>query len=115
MMDSETAIERRHADLSLMVREEMRRFALLDHLLEFKYLSLHDIGQTGQALRPQSREELARLPLVAASLDAAEAQLAHYRQGLEQAYGQRLRLHTHAVVALDFERLLWRSTPGAPV
>ncbi|MBK1649111.1 AAA family ATPase [Rhabdochromatium marinum] len=110
VMDSETAIERRHADLSLMVREEMRRFALLDHLLEFKYLSLHDIVQTGQALRPQSREELARLPLVAASLDAAEAQLAHYRQGLEQAYGQRLRLHTHAVVALGFERLVWRST-----
>ncbi|MBK1649973.1 AAA family ATPase [Rhabdochromatium marinum] len=112
VMDSETAIERRHADLSLMVREEMRRFALLDHLLEFKYLSLHDIGQTGQALRTQSREELARLPLVAASLDAAEAQLAHYRRGLEQAYGERLRLHTHAVVAIGFERLLWRSTPG---
>ncbi|MBK5940996.1 AAA family ATPase [Halochromatium roseum] len=115
VMDSETAIDRGYADLSLMVREDMRRFALLDHLLEFKYLSLQDIGQTGQALRTQSREELARLPLVAASLDAAEAQLADYRQGLEQAYGEHLRLHTHAVVALGFERLLWRSTPGAPV
>jgi hypothetical protein len=111
VMDSETAIERGHADLSLMVREEMRRFALLDHLLEFKYLSLRDIGQTAETLREQPREALARLPVVAASLDAAEAQLARHRQGLEQAYGERLHLHTHAVVALGFERLLWRSNP----
>ncbi|WP_328985276.1 P-loop NTPase family protein [Thiorhodovibrio winogradskyi] len=63
VMDSETAIHRGHADLSLMVREEMRRFALLDHLLEFKYLSLHDLGQAAERLREQSREELAALPL----------------------------------------------------
>jgi hypothetical protein len=110
VMDSETAIDRGHADLSLIVREEMRRFALLDHLLEFKYLSLPDIGQSADWLRERSREELADLPQVAAALDSAEAQLAGYRLGLEQAYAQRLRLHTHAVVALGFERLVWRST-----
>ncbi|MCF7977903.1 MAG: hypothetical protein K9L82_07770 [Chromatiaceae bacterium] len=81
VMDSETAIARGHADLSLIVREEMRHFALLDHLLEFKYLSLRDIGHSAQELRAQSREELASLPQVAVSLDAAEAQLAGYRQG----------------------------------
>ena len=113
VMDSETAIDRGHADLSLIVREEMRRFALLDHLLEFKYLSLKDIGLTAETLRAQSREQLASLPAVAASLDAAEAQLARHRQGLERAYGERLRLYTHAVVALGFERLVWRSAPGA--
>jgi hypothetical protein len=112
VMDSETAIDRGHADLSLMVREEMRRFALLDHLLEFKYLSLQDVGEPAEWLRKQSREELAALPSVAAALDSSESQLARYRQGLEQSYGQRLRLHTHAVVALGFERLVWRSAPG---
>ncbi|MFE8034474.1 AAA family ATPase, partial [Thiohalocapsa marina] len=112
VMDSETAIARGHADLSLIVREEMRRFALLDHLLEFKYLSLSDIGLSAEQLRESSREELAALPAVAGALDAAEAQLARYRLGLEQAYGQRLRLHTHAVAALGFERLVWRSTPA---
>ncbi|MEA3638532.1 MAG: AAA family ATPase, partial [Lamprobacter sp.] len=112
VMDSETAIARSHADLSLIVREEMRRFALLDHLLEFKYLSLADTGLSAERLRESSREDLAALPSVASALDAAEAQLARYRQGLEQAYGTRLRLHTHAVVALGFERLVWRSTPG---
>ncbi|NCC40429.1 MAG: AAA family ATPase [Gammaproteobacteria bacterium] len=113
VMDSETAIDRGHADLSLMVREEMRRFALLDHLLEFKYLSLQDLGHSAARLRELSRAELASLPPVAASLEAAEAQLARYRPRLERAYGGRLRLHTHAVVAVGFERLLWRSTPGA--
>ncbi|MBK5967734.1 MULTISPECIES: AAA family ATPase [Thiorhodovibrio] len=111
VMDSETAIARGHADLSLMVREEMRRFALLDHLLEFKYLSLQDLGESAERLRQLSREELSARPQVAALLDEAEAQLVRHRQGLEQAYGGRLRLHTHAVVALGFERLLWRSTP----
>ena len=115
VMDSETAIERGHADLSLLVREEMRRFALLDHLLEFKYLSLQALGQTGEQLRALPREDLAALPSVAASLDEAEGQLARHRQGLEQAYGERLRLHTHAVVALGFERLVWRSTPPSTV
>ncbi|EIC20755.1 AAA family ATPase [Thiorhodovibrio frisius] len=111
VMDSETAITRDHADLSLIVREEMRRFALLDHLLEFKYLSLQDLGESAERLRQLSRDELSARPQVAARLDEAEAQLARHRQGLEQAYGGRLRLHTHAVVALGFERLLWRSTP----
>ncbi|MBK5969646.1 MULTISPECIES: AAA family ATPase [Thiorhodovibrio] len=113
VMDSETAIARGHADLSLMVREEMRRFALLDHLLEFKYLSLQDLGESAERLRQLSREELSARPQVAALLDEAEAQLARHRQELEPDYGGRLRLHTHAVVALGFERLLWRSTPDA--
>jgi hypothetical protein len=113
VMDSETAIARGHADLSLIVREEMRRFALLDHLFEFKYLSLQDAGLSAQALRESSREALSALPQVASRLDEAQVQLARHRQGLEQAYGERLRLHTHAVVALGFERLLWRSSPAA--
>ncbi|WPL15561.1 hypothetical protein Thiowin_00462 [Thiorhodovibrio winogradskyi] len=75
-------------------------------------LSLADLGHTSETLRGQTRETLAALPSVAGALDAAEAQLARYRRGLEQAYGERLRLHTHAVVALGFERLVWRSTQG---
>ncbi|MBK1619896.1 AAA family ATPase [Lamprobacter modestohalophilus] len=112
VMDSETAIARGHGDLSLMVREEMRRFALLDHLLQFKYLSLQDLNLSGESVREQPRDALAALPVVASALDTAEAQLARHRLGLEQAYGERLRLHTHAVVALGFERLVWRSSPG---
>lgn len=92
---------------------DLARAGEFDHLLEFKYLSRKDLGQTGEQLRALPREALARLPGVAASLDDAEAQLAGHRHGLEQAYGERLHLHTHAVVALGFERLIWRSTPPA--
>ncbi|MCF7979729.1 MAG: AAA family ATPase [Chromatiaceae bacterium] len=114
VMDSETAIARGHADLSLIVREEMRRFALLDHLFEFKYLGLQELGLDAQSLRELSHAALSAQPKVAACLDAAEAQLARYRQSLEQAYGERLHLHTHALVALGFERLVWRSTSCGP-
>lgn len=112
VMDSETAIDRGHADLSLIVRDEMRRFALLDHLMEFKYLSLPALGLAGAELREASTETLATLPSVAVLLDEAETQLAVHRRGLDKAYGERLHLHSHAVVALGFERLVWRSTPG---
>lgn len=76
------------------------------------HLGLQDLTLTGASLRKQPRDALAALPMMASDLDTAEAQLAHHRLGLEQAYGERLRLHTHAVVALGFERLVWRSSPG---
>ncbi len=32
---------------------------------------------------------------------------ARYRQALGAIYGDRLRLHTHVVVSIGFERLVW--------
>lgn len=34
-------------------------------------------------------------------------QLQTYRQALQAAYPSNLRLHTYAVVALGFDRLIW--------
>jgi hypothetical protein len=47
--------------------------------------------------------------LVKNALHEAAQQLADYRATLEKSYAGKLRLHTHAVVALGFERLAWRS------
>lgn len=110
IMDSETAIARRYTDLSMIIRPDMRQYALLDHLLEFKYLSLAELNLTGAEVKKETRAELALLPLVAEKLDEAEKQLQDYRQTLELNYGTKLKLHTHAVVALGFDRLVWRST-----
>ena len=85
----------------------MRHFALQDVLLEFKYLSLGDLGLTGEAIRAMPRAELATLPLVQTALAAATRKAEDYRDILEAAYPGRLRLHTYAVVALGFERLVW--------
>jgi len=109
IMDSETAIERKYTDLSMIIRPDMRQYQLLDHLFEFKYLSLKDLNLSGEMLKQMAREELENLPLVKDALAEAEQQLVAYRKTLEAVYSGKLRLHTHAVVALGFERLAWRS------
>ena len=107
IMDSEPALERRYGDLLLRVRPDMRQYALLDHLLEFKALSLKKVGLTSAELVTKMREELRELPEIKASLQEAEQQLAAYRDILERPADAPRRLHTHAVVAIGLERLVW--------
>jgi hypothetical protein len=107
LMDSEPALQRGYGDLALIVRPDMRQYALLDHLLEFKMLSLKAVGLTSAELATKTREELGALPAVQAELQAAERQLAGYRATLEQAYGGLLKLRTHAVVCISLERLIY--------
>jgi len=107
VMDSEPELGRGYADLTMIIRPDMRRFEVLDMLIEFKYLSLDALGLTGEELRGKSREELRSLPPVAEELGEARTQLTKYRSLLEAKYGDALRLHTYAVVSLGFERLVW--------
>ena len=107
IMDSETAIDKGYADLSMIIRPDMRKYQLLDHLLEFKYVPLKELGLSGEEVKAKTRQELRALPRVAAALDEAEAQLSRYRAALEEVYGDKLRLRTHPVAALGFSRLVW--------
>jgi hypothetical protein len=108
LMDSEPALERGYADLLLRVRPDMRQYALLDHLLEFKALSLKAVGLTSAELAAKSRDELRILSAVAEPLREAEQQLAAYREVLERTAGATLKLRTHAVVCIGLERrLVW--------
>ncbi len=108
MMVSETEAGHGYADLSLIVRPDMRRFHALDLLLEFKYLSLKDLGRSGEQVREIARDELALLPAVAAELDEAEQQALHYGAALREQYGLT-DLRAFAVVALGLERVVWRA------
>ena len=107
IMDSEPALERRYGDLLLRVRPDMRQYALLDHLLEFKALNLKAVGLTSAELIKKTREELRELPEIKASLQDAEQQLIAYREILERPADSPRRLHTHAVVCIGLERLVW--------
>ena len=78
IMDSETSIDRGYGDLSLIIRPDMRKYQLLDHLLEFKHLRWEELG----------------------------AKNAGYRETLERVHGEKLRLHTHPVVCVGLERLV---------
>ncbi len=106
VMDSEPALGRGYGDLLLRVRPDMRQYALLDHLLEFKAVSLKAVGLTSAELAAKTREELRALPAVAEKLRDAEQQLAAYREVLAGVGGEPLKLHTHAVVGIGLERLV---------
>jgi hypothetical protein len=110
MAVSELETERGYVDLALIVRPDKRRFQVLDLLLEFKYLSLKDLGLSGEQVRERSREALAELAPVAKKLDEAEAQARAYGATLKKRYGFA-ELHAFAVVALGLERLVWRMLP----
>ena len=107
VMDSEPALGRGYGDLLLRVRPDMRQYALLDHLLEFKALSLKAVGLTSAELATKTREELRALPAVAEKFEEAEKQLAAYRAVLTGVGGEPLKLRTHAVVGIGLERLVW--------
>ncbi|CAK0747670.1 AAA-ATPase-like protein [Gammaproteobacteria bacterium] len=110
MMVSELETGHGYADLSLIVRPDMRRFEALDLVLEFKYLSLQALGLSGQALREMSRAALARHPAVVAALAEADDQGRHYGTTLIERYKLN-KLHTFSVVSLGLERLVWRRIP----
>ncbi len=107
VIDSEPEIGRGYADLVMIIRPDMRRFRVLDVLIEFKYVKLEEVGLSGEAVREESREVLRGLEAVERKLEEARRQLKRYRRVLEGKYGEVLRLHTYAVVSLGFERLVW--------
>ena len=108
MMVSETEVDHGYVDLSLIVRPDMRRFQALDLLLEFKYLSLKDLGLTGEQAREKSPDELAVLPAVLGKLSEAEEQARRYGAALRERYSLT-DLRAFAVVALGLERVVWRA------
>ncbi len=105
--DSEPELERSYADLVMIVRPDMRQYKLLDILIEFKYVPLGKNRLTGKQVKAMKMTELAALKPVEEKLADARASLAEYRPKLEDIYGEKLRLHTYAVVGVGFERLIW--------
>jgi hypothetical protein len=108
IMDSEPALQRRYADLVMLVRPQMRQYQVLDFLMEFKYISLADVKLSGEQVRKMGRDELAALPAVVRLLDDANTELVSYRDTLIATYGDILRLRCFSVVAVGYERLVWR-------
>ncbi len=106
IMDSESEADRRYADLTMIVRPDMRRFTILDILIEFKFVRLKDAGVSGEQARKLTREELQALPQMAGAMDDAKLQVKSYGETLEKRHG-KLRLRKYAVVSLGFERIWW--------
>ncbi|WP_069469825.1 AAA family ATPase [Candidatus Marithrix sp. Canyon 246] len=101
MMDSEMPVERRYSDLSMIVRPDFRQTPLKNFLFEFKYLKLSEVKLTGNELKLLSIEEIETLELVQEKLAEAEQQLLDYQSSLED-------LQLISVVAVGFDRLVWK-------
>ncbi len=106
---SEPELDHRYADLCLLRRPDARASSLWDLLFEFKRLALNELGVSGKDVKAASRAELMELPQVSAALDQAEQQLAAYCAALARSRGDTLKLRGFAVVALGFERLVFRA------
>jgi len=106
-MESEVEIERGHADLTMIVRPDMRQYQVLDILIEFKFVSLKEAGLDGKMFATMDRKALRALPTVQGKQREAEAGLARYRARLKRKFGELPRLHSFSVVAIGFERLVF--------
>ena len=107
MMVSETEVDHGYADLSFIVRPDARRFNPLDLVLEFKYVSLKELGLSGVELKAKSREALMQLPPVAQKLAEAETQAIRYGDSLQERFALP-SITRFAVVALGLERVVFR-------
>ena len=106
IMDSESEIDRRYADLTMIVRPDMRRFTILDILIEFKFVTLKDAGLSGEQARKLTQEGLRTLPPMIREMEDGKAQVADYGKALEKRHGD-LRLRKYVVASLGFERIWW--------
>jgi hypothetical protein len=107
IVTSEHAVERQYADVTLIVRPDMRKYKLLDFVIEFKRVTLEQMNRSGAEVRALEQTALRACAPVQAALAQARAQLANYRQALEKNSREPLRLRCFSVVAIGYERLVW--------
>jgi len=109
IMDSETPLERRFADLTLLIRSDFRQLPLYDFIIEFKYLKLSDVNLSGAELQKLSITKLEALEPVKEKLVEAKQQLLDYQSRLEAKSDFELKLQLISVVAVGFDRVVWRT------
>jgi len=73
--DSETALERSYADMTMIVRPDKRQFQLLDFLFEFKYVDLKDNNLSSSKVKAMTDADLKTLVPVKQKSADAEAKL----------------------------------------
>jgi len=104
IMDSEKEIDRRYADLTMIIRPDKRYGKVFDVLIEFKFVKLKDAGMSAEQAKELSEDELRGIPEIVKQMEDGEKQVKEYGEKLEQRHGN-LRLQKFVVVALGFERV----------
>jgi DNA-binding transcriptional MerR regulator len=81
---------------------------LQNFLLEFKYLKLSEAGLSAEEVKRLTMAELEALKPVQEKLEQAKQQLLDYRTELESKYDNVFKLQLISVVAVGFDRLVWK-------
>ena len=108
IMDSEKEVDRRYADLTMIIRPDKRYGKVFDVLIEFKFVKLKDAKLSAEQARDLSEDELCLIPEIAKQMEDGKKQVREYGKQLEQRHGN-LRLQKFVVVALGFERVCFSS------
>jgi hypothetical protein len=85
-MDSEPELGRRYADLTMIIRPDMRHGKIFDMLIAFKFLSLKDMNMGGEAIRAMTSEQTQALPLVEKAITDGRKQVLVYGSRLIARY-----------------------------
>jgi hypothetical protein len=109
MVDSEMPLRRRYADLTMLIRPDFRQLPLYDFIIEFKYLKLSEVKLSGVEVKKLSQRELEALEPVTEKLEESKLQLLDYQSGLEAQSDDKLKLQLISVVAVGFDRVVWRT------
>ncbi|HKK32399.1 MAG TPA: AAA family ATPase [Desulfomicrobiaceae bacterium] len=106
LMDSEPEVGRRYADLVMIIRPDMRRYRILDVLIEFKFVPLGKTGLQGERVEMMTDDEVRELSEMKRVVDEGRQQVRQYGAILEKKH-DNLRLQKFVVAALGFERVVW--------
>jgi len=96
VMDSEPELERRRADLTMII---------------LKFVTLKDAGLSGEQALALNADELRSHRLMRQAMTEARGQVRRNMEILNRKYAD-LRLRGYAVVSLGFERIWWEEVGG---
>ena len=105
LIESESEIMKGYADLLYMVRKDRGMTNLVNFILEFKYISLKEIGETTKELKKLSAQELEQKEIVKSKVQEAKAQLLQYERDLNQKYPE-IKFRKYIIVGIGFVRIL---------
>jgi len=106
LMISERQSRSGYADLAMIVRPDRRHFHLKNVLIEFKYIKTKNLKI--KDIKGQSDTSLFKLKPVEKKIKEAQSQANVYSKELLEEFGHDLKLTTYAVIAIGFERLLYK-------
>ena len=84
IIDSEKDAGRGYTDLTMMIRPDMRRFKILDILVEFKYTGLKEAGLSREKAKQLFIEDLRAIPAMQTKMKEAKKQTEKYGDALEK-------------------------------